>query len=110
MVSYAEARDMALSFEEAAEEDHHGMASFRVRGKIFATVPDEAHLRVMLEPEMARAVAESDPACEELWWGKRLSGVTVTLAQIEREALAQLLEQAWRRRAPRTLVKAHDGG
>ena len=104
-MNLAAARRLALALPEATEEDHHGMPSFRIRGKIFATVPDDRTLRVMLDPDMARAVAASDPAAfEELWWGKKLSGVAVTLSRARRAQVAELLEQAWRRRAPRALL------
>lgn len=53
MMTIADARDLALSFPGATEEPHHGMPSFRVRGKIFATVPDGQHLRVMIDADMA---------------------------------------------------------
>ena len=56
MLTLAEARRLALSFAEVTEEDHHGIPSFRVLGKIFATVPDDAHVRVMLDPDAARLV------------------------------------------------------
>ena len=42
MIDVANARKLALSFPEAEERDHQGHPSFRVRGKIFATLwPDE---------------------------------------------------------------------
>ena len=41
------------------------MASFRVRGKIFATVPDAEHIRVMAgEAEILAAVATDSTSCE----------------------------------------------
>jgi hypothetical protein len=43
-------RKIALRFPEAVEQDHFGNPSFRVRGRIFATVPDDAHLNVMIDP------------------------------------------------------------
>ncbi len=105
MVSMPEARRLALSLPEAMEEDHHGMPSFRVRGKIFATVPDDEHLRVMLDADAIRAAVAEDPvACEELWWGKQLSAVCVRLARADHRRLAELLEEAWRRKAPRALL------
>ena len=104
MLTLADARRLALSFSEVTEEDHHGMPSFRVRGKIFATVPDEDHLRLMFDADVARAVAHAHPeVCEELWWGKRLSGVTVQLTRADHRWFAELLEDAWRRRAPQRL-------
>lgn len=49
MTALARARTIALGLPEASEQDHHGIASFRVRGKVFATVPDDTHLRVMVD-------------------------------------------------------------
>jgi hypothetical protein len=108
MVTLAAARTLALSFPGAVEQPHHGMPSFRVNGKIFATVPDDDHIRIMVDAEMARSVAAAEPACEELWWGKKLSGVAVTLAAASRGAVGELLEHAWRQRAPRKLVAEYD--
>jgi len=105
MVTMSEARRLALSLPETTEEDHHGIPSFRVLGKIFATVPDDDHLRVLLDPDATHAAVSEDPAaCEELWWGKKLSGVCVRLARADHRRLAALLEDAWRRRAPRRLL------
>jgi len=49
VTALARARTIALGLPEASEQDHHGIASFRVRGKVFATVPDDTHLRVMVD-------------------------------------------------------------
>ncbi len=77
MMELEEARRFALSLPETTEEPHFDKVSFRVRGKIFATVPpDEEHLHVLVDEDEARAaVAEDSNAFEELWWGKRLTGV-----------------------------------
>jgi hypothetical protein len=105
MVTMAAARRIALSLPEAAEAPHHDMTSFRINNKIFATVPDRTHLHVMVdEDETAMAVAECPSGCEELWWGKRLSGIRVDLTKIDRELLTELLTESWRRRAPKALL------
>jgi hypothetical protein len=58
-------RRLALALPEATEQDHHGMVSFRVDKKIFATVPDAEHVRIMVsEPEILAAVAENPLVCE----------------------------------------------
>jgi hypothetical protein len=107
MVTLAQARRLALSLPEATEEDHHGIPSFRVRGKIFATVPDDEHLRVMLDRDATRAAIAEDPvACAELWWGRQSSGVSVGLERADHLRLAGLLEDAWRRKAPARLLAA----
>ena len=71
------ARRFALSLPETTEEPHFDMSSFRVRGKIFATVPPEGGLlHVFVDEAEARSVAASNPdVYSELWWGKRLSEI-----------------------------------
>jgi|GEM_PF-2919418 predicted DNA-binding protein (MmcQ/YjbR family) len=60
-----DARTYALSLPEAEEQVHHGMASFRGRGKMFATVPEAEHIRVMAgEAEILAAVATDSTSCE----------------------------------------------
>jgi hypothetical protein len=63
------ARSLALALPGVTEEDHHRMGSFRVGGKIFATVPDVDHIRIMVdEGEIRAAVPENPDACQELYW------------------------------------------
>jgi hypothetical protein len=98
----SDVRRLALSFPEAEERGHHGIPSFRVANKIFATVPDNKHVNVMVGPdETEMAVSASPEACEELWWGKRLAGVRITLAVADVDLLTVLLREAWLRKAPR---------
>ena len=105
MVTTARVRELALGLAEAVELPHHGFPSFRVGGKVFATLPDEEHLNVMVDPDEAgAAVAEAPEACEELWWGKKRSGVRVRLAAADAGLVAELLSDAWRRKAPRRLT------
>lgn len=105
--TFDEARALALTFPEASEEDHHGIPSFRVRGRIFATVPDAEHLRIMLDAGgIHAAVAEHPAACQELYWGKRLACVVVELAAIAPAQLSELLIDAWFGKAPAALARA----
>lgn len=53
-------------------------------------------------------VAADEPAFEEPWWGKKPSGITVTLAVANAGAVGELLEQAWRRHASRKLVAEYE--
>ena len=110
MSDLGEARALALALPEVTEQDHHGIASFRVRGKIFATVPDEGHVRVMLDPLASEeAIAENPAMCAPFYWGKRLACVVVALAPVPRDLLAELLTDAWRRKAPGSLAGSLDG-
>jgi hypothetical protein len=105
------ARRFALSLPEATEEPHFDMASFRVRGKIFATVPpDGEHLHVFVEEgEVHAAVAEDPAAFEPLLWGKRLRGLRVRLAAAGQDRVEELLEESWRRKAPARLAAGWEG-
>jgi len=97
-----QARRLALALPEAVELDHHGRPSFRVGGKIFATLWDESHMNVMLdEPGILTAVQSAPDLYAEVWWGKRLSAVRVSLAHVGDAALGDLLADAWERRAPK---------
>lgn len=104
-----EARALALSLAETEEQDHHGMASWRVRGKIFATVPDVDHVRAMVDQDDIRAVVAQYPAaCEEVWWGSRLACVAVDLRSAPGHLVRELLLDAWRRKAPRQVLRGFD--
>ncbi len=65
MARLREVPRLALSFPEATEEDHHGMPSFRVAKKIFATVPDNEHLHVMLGPDETDLAIDAAPQAFE---------------------------------------------
>ena len=70
MSDLAEARRLALSLPEVTEEPHFDMTSFRVRGKIFVTVPPEGtRLHVFVDPVEVEAYVPQDPAAfEPLHW------------------------------------------
>jgi hypothetical protein len=103
-VSPEQARADALSLPEAVEQDHHGRPSFRVGGKIFATLWSEERMNVMLdEGGILTAVDSAPEACQEVWWGKRLAAVGVDLASVERGFLRELLTDAWEEKAPADL-------
>ena len=105
MVSPEQARQLALAFPEAVEQDHHGRPSFRVAGKIFATLWDEEHMNIMLDEGGVRTAVHGDmETCEEVWWGKRLAAVRVDLARADAERLAELLSDAWEHKAPKRLL------
>jgi hypothetical protein len=99
-------RRFALSLPGATEEPHFDMTSFRVRGKIFATVPpDGDHLHVFVdEGETEAAVSEDPAAFEPLLWGQKRRGVRVSLATAPDDRVEELIEEAWRRRAPARLA------
>lgn len=91
-------RTLALALPDSIEQDHHGFPSFRTEGRIFATLPDDEHVHVMLDPEDIRSAVRTHPGlCEELWWGKKLAAVRVTLPDANEELVQDLLLDAWER-------------
>jgi hypothetical protein len=105
MISRERVRELALALPEAVEQDHHGRPSFRVAGKIFATLWDEDHMNVMLdEPGIRTAVQAHPEACTEFYWGKRLAAVHVELAAADEALARELLADGWERRAPARLT------
>lgn len=107
-----EIRKIALAFPGSSEAPHFEKSSFRVGTKIFATVPeDQLHFNVLLDEAEARAsVAECPEACAELWWGKRICGVTVHLPAASGDLVAELLETAWRDTASKKILRALEDG
>jgi hypothetical protein len=110
MVSAERIRQLALALPGTAEQDHHGRPSFRVANRIFATLWDERSMNVMLdEPGIHTAVQGNPGACEELWWGKRLRAVHVTLDRAEESLAEELLTDAWEHKAPKRALKDRTG-
>ena len=105
-----EVREFALSLPETSEQPHFDKTSFRVGKKIFATVPPEndvVHVFVN-EDEIRACVAQDPKAFEELWWGKRLAALRVVLHHVDEGHARELIEEAWRRKAPKRLLATSD--
>jgi hypothetical protein len=106
-----EARLLTLSLPEAAEQDHHGRPSFRVGGKIFATLWNNVRMNVMLDEEgILTAVDRAPESCEPIWWGKRLAAVGVSLPRADQSSPRELLVDAWEGKAPQTLLGSDTRG
>jgi hypothetical protein len=102
-------RRFALSLPEVTEEPHFHYSSFRVKGKIFATVPPEGTLLHIFvgEPELEILPAAQPKAYEKLFWGKKVAGLRVLLAAAKPRDVEQLLRTAWLRKAPKKLASVH---
>lgn len=89
-------RFAALALPDTTEAPHHHFGSFRVRGRIFVTVPPgQQHIHVFLdEMDRERALALHPGFTEKLLWGGKVVGVRVVLADAEPEAMTMLLRQA----------------
>lgn len=105
MIDASTVRAVALALPEAFEQDHHGRPSFRVGGKIFATLWDANHVNVMLDEPGIRTAVQDDPrGREEVWWGRRLAAVRLDLRAADTDELGELLADAWEGKAPERLL------
>lgn len=102
----ADVRAIALSLPGAVEAPHFDYASFRVGGRIFATLPpDDRHLHAFVdETERQRALALHPGCVEALHWGRRVLGLRVDLRAVDTTLTTRLLVQAWSRKAPKRLL------
>ncbi|MBD9435656.1 MmcQ/YjbR family DNA-binding protein [Pseudoxanthomonas sp. PXM03] len=110
----ADVRTHALSLDAVTEEPHHTYSSFRVRGRIFATIPPkETHLHVFVgDEDREQALAMYPGFVEKLFWGSKVLGLRVDLARATPAIVKALVVKAYetrvrkdagppRKRAPR---------
>jgi predicted DNA-binding protein (MmcQ/YjbR family) len=101
-------RALALSLPGAEEQPHFERASFRVRGRIFATLPPGGERVVLKLPrEIKESLVQSDPdAIVPLPGAWDRGGWTqVAISRMEAAKLADLVRLAWRQVAPKSLAR-----
>jgi hypothetical protein len=93
----ATVRTHALSLDAVTEEPHHTYSSFRVRGKIFVTIPpEETHLHVFVgEEDREQALAMYPDFTEKLFWGSKVLGLRVDLAKATPAVVKTLVDTAY---------------
>jgi hypothetical protein len=104
-------RRFALSLPDTAEAPHFEFSSFRVRGTVFATVPDNGHLHLFVGADEARALLHEGPATfEPIGRGKRINPdwIRVNLASADATQIRELLVEAWRAKAPKRARAEYD--
>ena len=91
-----ELRNYALSLPQTTEEPHFHYTSFRVKGKIFVTVPpDEKYAHIFVDDEQREMALKLYPEfAEVLMWGKKIAGVKVTLNKADAAVVKQLVSNA----------------
>ena len=96
-------RKHATALEAVNEEPHHNHSSFRVRGKIFVTIPpDEEFIHVFVdEPDRELALALYPEFIEKLLWGGKVVGLRVALGSAKAAVVRSLVDQAYQTRVRR---------
>ena len=101
-------RRIALAQPEAGEKAHFGKADFRVRNRIFASLPEPGRGVIKLTPDEQQVMAGAEPAIfgpVKGGWGRQ-GWTSVHLEHADEATLAGALRTAWANAAPKTLVRA----
>jgi hypothetical protein len=112
MADWETVRKIALSFPEV-EEGTGERPAFRVRGKLFAWMSrerDGGGLAVRVDRDEKQLLLASNPDvyfCSPHYEG--YPGVQIRLENIERDELAERIEDAWLTRVPKRLAAEYLG-
>ncbi|MEU1166976.1 MmcQ/YjbR family DNA-binding protein [Streptomyces sp. NPDC090075] len=103
-------RRVALSLPDTSEKVAWSMPTFRVAGKMFATLPeDETSIAVRCPKEERDELVLAEPG--KFWIAgheAQFAWVRVRLAALEDEAeLRDILADSWRQAAPPRLLDSH---
>ena len=108
----AQLRRTALSFPEAEEIETWGEATFRVRKKMFCILAsDGTRASVKATREAQRELIAADPSVYGVApYVGRHGWVVLDVARADVGEVSELLEDAWRLTAPKSVVRAFDAG
>jgi hypothetical protein len=102
-------RRIALALPEAEEKSHFGKPDFRVRNRIFASLPPGGHAVLKLTPEEQAMLTSAEPDIfrpVKGGWGRQ-GWTEVNLSAADETTLRSACLMAWRNAAPISLGKRH---
>lgn len=109
-VTFETVREIALALPGVEEGLSYGTPGFRVKGKLFARIWEDRETLVLKIGFDAREILmKADPATyfiTDHYAG--YPSVLVRLPVVDRQALAGVVEEAWRFNAPKRLLAAYD--
>ncbi|WP_395450001.1 MmcQ/YjbR family DNA-binding protein [Aminobacter sp. UC22_36] len=103
-------RRIALQLPGAVEKSHFGKPDFRVRDRVFATLPEDGDAVIKLTRDQQELMCGAEAALfrpVDGGWGKQ-GWTRVMLDATDEQTLRSALVTAWRNTAPITLRKAFD--
>ncbi|MDR3414597.1 MAG: MmcQ/YjbR family DNA-binding protein [Nevskia sp.] len=101
----ADLRRYAMGLPEVTEEPHFNFGSFRVRGRIFVTLPPgDEYIHVFVPEELReQALALHPDWAGKLMWGAKAVGIRVRVKAAPAAALKHYVLAAWTCKAPKGL-------
>jgi len=103
-------RRIALELPGATEKSHFGKPDFRVRDRVFVTLPEDGNAVIKLTRDQQEMMCGAEATVfrpVEGGWGNQ-GWTQVILAAADEPTLRSALVTAWRNTAPITLRKAFD--
>ncbi|MEW2527823.1 MULTISPECIES: MmcQ/YjbR family DNA-binding protein [unclassified Streptomyces] len=111
MVNADDVRRTALALPDTTEKIAWSMPTFRVAGKMFATLPEDETSIAVRCPKVERdELVLAEP--EKFWIAEHeasFAWVRVRLAALDAPELGDILADSWRQAAPTRLLEAHPG-
>jgi hypothetical protein len=113
VLSWDDVVTIASGLPEVEQSTSYGTPSLKVKGKSFARLRTEAEGGLVLIcqlDEKEALLASGDPAFYTTPHYDGYGAILVDLEKVSRQQLTELIEDAWRERAPVRLRKAFDAG
>ena len=111
MIGLADIRSYAMALPDVVEKPHFRLPGFRVADKLLAHLEKgDTHAIVCVGQKEAKTAAVQEPEIyEEVWRNGRIFvGLRVDLAKVTEKRMRELIEHAWRHRAPKRLIAEYD--
>ncbi len=111
MADIATLRRLALALPDVEEGTAYGTPAWRVRKKLFARLREDGEtVAVRVERGEREQLMGAEPEVFFITDHYRdYAWMLVRLAVIQEDELAEVLEESWRRAAPKRLVRERDG-
>ena len=104
------ARKLALDLPETVEKSHFGKADFRVRNRIFVSLPEADRAVVKLDRDQQEMMAAAEPSVFRPvpgGWGQK-GWTSIMLEACDEQTFRSAIRTAWRNVAPPALRKRFD--
>ncbi|RUX29015.1 MmcQ/YjbR family DNA-binding protein [Mesorhizobium sp. M7A.F.Ca.US.011.01.1.1] len=104
------ARQLALELPEAAEKSHFGKADFRVRNRIFMSLPENDRAVIKLDTGQQEMTTAAEPLVFKPvpgGWGRK-GWTSIILDACDEQTFRSAIRMSWRNVAPPALRKIFD--
>jgi hypothetical protein len=108
MADLNDLRDIILKLPETCKGTHFRLPTYKVLDKSFVGLDkDQIHIMISLDKtNIHHFITDNPEVFKEVWQsGKYLVGIRFSIDHVSIDQLQNLIELAWRNKAPKKLVK-----